>query len=159
MTESYLDMMEDSLQKKIRILQELERISLEQRDMFARGNILDEDAFDTSVERKGELIEQLEQLDEGFASLFENVKKEIGAHKDRYAAQIRSLQEQIRTVTALSSAIEAQEQRNKAAADKYFTETREELRKGKQTSTVAFSYYQTMNHTENIAPQHFDSKK
>lgn len=158
MTESYLDMMADSLQKKIRILQELERLSVEQKDFFAQGSNMDDDAFNASVERKGVLIESLETLDDGFTSLFDNVKQEIGENKHKYAAQISGIQDQIRTISALSSAIEAQEKRNKAAADRYFEAARAELQQGKKSSGTAMLYYQTMNKTQNVSPQFFDSK-
>ena len=159
MTENYLEMMGDSLQKKIRILQELERISLQQKELFAQGDAMDDDVFDAAVDRKGELIDELDRLDDGFVSLFEKVKAQIGDDKKPYAAQITGIQEQIRTISALSAAIEAQEMRNKMMADRYFEKAREELHKGKQTSQVAFSYYKNMNHFSNIPPQFFDGKK
>ena len=159
MTENYLEMMSDSLQKKIRILQELEQICKQQKELFDQGEHMDDDAFDASVERKGELIDEVEKLDDGFASLFEKVKEQIGTDREKYAVQIKEIQEQIRTVTTVSNAIEAQEKRNKLIADRYFETARKQLQKGRQSSGTALLYHQTMNHAQTVTPQFFDSKK
>ncbi|MBR5969130.1 MAG: flagellar protein FliT [Lachnospiraceae bacterium] len=159
MTENYLEMMSDSLRKKLSILQELERLSLRQKEFFEQGDAMDDAAFDEVAERKGALIEELEKLDEGFTSLFEKTKEQIGANKERYAPQIREIQDQIRAVTGVSNAIEAQEKRNKAAADRYFASARAELNHGRKSSGTALLYHQTMNHAQNVTPQFFDSKK
>ncbi|MBQ6733913.1 MAG: hypothetical protein IJR00_03280 [Lachnospiraceae bacterium] len=159
MTENYLEMMADSLRKKIGILQELETLSLSQKTFFEQGDAMDDAAFDEVADRKGVLIEDLEKLDDGFTSLFEKVRDQIGEHKEQYAAQIRGIQEQIRTVTTLSNSIEAQEKRNKAAADRYFAAARAELSKGRKSAGTAYLYHQTMNHAQSVTPQFFDSKK
>ena len=159
MTSNYLDMMADSLDKKIAILEEMERINEEQKTLFGQGDAMDDDAFDASVNRKGELIDEIDQLNDGFTALFEKVKTEIGDNKERYAEQIRTLQAKIRRVTELSNSVQTQEARNKQIADKYFNEARARLLEGKKTSGTAMKYYQTMSKSANIQPQFFDNKK
>ena len=159
MTENYLEMISESLQKKIGILQELEQICKQQKELFDQGEQMDEDAFDTSVERKGELIDEVEKLDDGFTALFEKVKEQIGNDKAKYAEQIGRIQGQIREITSVSNAIEAQEKRNKLIADRYFERARNVLQKGRQSSGTALLYHQTMNHAQSVTPQFFDSKK
>ena len=159
MTSNYLDMMAKSLTRKIAILEELERISEDQKVLFEQGDAMDDDAFDVSVNRKGELIDEIEKMDDGFAALFEKVKTEIGDHKEQYATQIGGLQEQIRRVTELSNSIQTREARNKQIADRYFNESRSKLLEGKKTSGTVMKYYQTMSKSANIQPQFFDNKK
>ena len=159
MTENYLEMMSDSLRKKLQILQELEQLSIRQKEFFEQGDRMDDDAFDEVSDRKGVLIDELEKLDDGFASLFEKTKKQIGDNKEKYAAQIREIQQQIRDVTEVSNAIETQEKRNKAAADRYFASARTELNHGRKSSGTALLYHQTMNHAQTVTPQFFDSKQ
>ena len=132
---------------------------MQQKELFDQGEQMDDDAFDASVERKGELIDEVEKLDDGFASLFEKTKKQIGDNKEKYAAQIKEIQQQIRDVTEVSNAIEAQEKRNKAAADRYFASARTELNHGRKSSGTALLYHQMMNHAQTVTPQFFDSKK
>ena len=159
MTNNYLDMMAESLDRKISILEEMERINAEQKTLFEQGDGMDDAAFDACMERKGELIDEIETLDDGFTSLFEKIKAEIGENKAKYAEQIKGLQEKIRRVTELSNSVQTQEARNKQIADKYFNETRAKLMEGKKTSGTAMKYYQTMSKSVNIQPQFFDNKK
>lgn len=159
MTSKYLEMMADSLSRKITILEEMEQVNAQQKELFGQGDAMDDDAFDASVNRKGALIDQIEKLDDGFTSLFEKVKAEIGDNKASYAVQIKGLQEQIRRVTELSNSVQTQEARNKQIADKYFHESRVKLMEGKKTSGTAMKYYQTMSKSANIQPQFFDNKK
>ena len=159
MTSNYLEMMADSLARKIAILENMEQINMEQKHLFEQGDAMDDDAFDASVNRKGELIDEIDRLNDGFTALFEKVKAEIGNNKAKYATQIKGIQEQIRRVTELSNSVQAQETRNKAIADRYFNEARAKLLEGKRTSGTAMKYYQTMSKSANIQPQFFDNKK
>lgn len=159
MTNNYLDMMAESLARKISILEEMETINATQKSLFEQGDAMDDEAFDSSVERKGELIDEIEKLNDGFTSLFEKIKGEIGDNKARYAEQIKGLQAQIRRITELSNSVQTQEARNKQIADKYFNESRTKLMEGKKTSGTAMKYYQTMSKSANIQPQFFDNKK
>lgn len=159
MTENYLDMMADSLSRKIAILEEMERINGEQKTLFEQGDAMDDEAFDSTINRKGELIDEIDKLNDGFTALFDKVKTEIGDNKAKYAVEIRGLQTQIRRVTELSNSVQTQEARNKQIADKYFNESRSKLMEGKKTSGTAMKYYQTMSKSANIQPQFFDNKK
>lgn len=159
MTDSYLQMMKDSLAQKISIMQDLEKLTEEQKELFLQGNQMDDEAFQHSLDQKGELIDELLKLDDGFTSLFDNVKAEIGDDKQKYAADIKEIQELIHQVSDLSASLEAGEKRNKQLAEKYFRESREQIKQGKQASGTAITYYQTMSKNQNVRPQFFDSKK
>ena len=159
MTGNYLEMMADSLTRKIAILKEMEQINAEQKGLFEQGDAMDDDAFDASVNRKGELIDEIDKLNDGFTALFDKVKAEIGENREPYAAQIRDLQGKIREITELSNSVQAQEARNKAIADRYFAEARGRLKEGKKSSNTAMLYYQTMSKSANVQPQFFDNKK
>ena len=158
MTSNYLDMMADSLSRKIAVLEEIEKLNTEQKALFEQGDEMDDDAFHASVNRKGELIDEIDRLNDGFMSLFEKVKAIIGDNKKGFAPQIKEIQELIRRVTDLSNRVQTQEARNKAIADKYFNDARAKLREGKKTSGTAMKYYQTMSKSANIQPQFFDNK-
>ena len=159
MTGNYLEMMADSLTRKIAILKEMEQINAEQKALFEQGDAMDDDAFDASVDRKGELIDEIAKLNDGFTALFNKVKEESGDNREPYAAQIRDLQGKIREITELSNSVQAQEARNKAIADRYFAEARGRLKEGKKSSNTAMIYYQTMSKSANVQPQFFDNKK
>ena len=158
MTDSYLQMMKDSLTHKISIMQDLEKLTEEQKELFMQGDEMDDDLFHQSFDKKGSLIDDLLKLDDGFTSLFDNVKAKIGDNKQKYAADIQEIQGLIHRVSDLSASLEAGEKRNKQLAEKYFRESREQIKQSKQASGTAITYYQTMSKNTNVRPQFFDSK-
>jgi len=156
--ENHLNILAESLDKKIQVLQEIQEYNNMQEASFKedRANL---DDFDQAVERKGELIEQLNKLDEGFEILYNNLAEQLKENREKYAAQIKELQQKIKQVTELGVAIQAQEQRNKALVEQFFARERQGIRQGRQSSKVAYDYYKNMNQTHFVPPQFMDSKK
>lgn len=166
MTESYLEMMVRSLDRKMEILNRIEQENRKQRDLLdfpvqekEAEEVFEEEAFQRTVEEKGRLIEELLKLNEGFDLLFAKVQKELSGQWDDYRSQVRTMQEKIRMVTELSSRIQVQEQRNKALVDRYFSEERTKIKIGKRSTASAMKYYQTMNKTQHVGPQMFDENR
>ena len=158
MLSSSMDMLEESLIKKIDIMSKIEEENEKQKEILSDPDNVDEIAFDGTVDKKGELIDKLISLDDGFQTLFDRVKEEVNANKDEFADQIRRMQDLIRDITARSASIEAAEHRNKRLAEKYFDAARRKMNTSKQSSAVAFSYYRTMNNFKEIPPQFLDKK-
>lgn len=165
MTESYLEMMVRSLDRKMEILNRIEQENRKQRDLLdfpvqeKEEEGFEEEAFQRTVEEKGRLIEELLKLNEGFDLLFAKVQKELSGQWDDYRNQVRAMQEKIRIITELSSRIRVQEQRNKALVDRYFSEERTKIKIGKRSTASAMKYYQTMNKTQHVGPQVFDENR
>lgn len=157
MARTYLDMMEDSLRKKIEIMKQIEVQNGIQKEALETIGGPDEDAFDKSVNIKGELIDKLTELNDGFDSLYEKVGKELDGKKDKYRSQIQRMQDLIRDITDLSNTLEVQESRNKELADNYFSNTRQGMRTGKQSAAAALKYHVTMNKSANIQPHFIDN--
>ena len=158
MVSSSLDMLEESLVKKLEILKLIQEENAHQKEILSDPQNVDFEAFDKTLDVKGDYIEQLDGLDEGFQSLFDRVKKDIGENKEQYADQIKRMQDLIQEITAASASIEAQEHRNKRLAETYFSTAREQMSSGKKSASAAFNYYQTMNNFKNIPPQFLDAK-
>ena len=74
MIQNYLTVLEESLQKKIEILQQIEQKSLEQSKAFSEGT-MSLPALDTIMDEKNELIGRMTKLDEGFESLYEKISQ------------------------------------------------------------------------------------
>ena len=157
MTESYLSMMMDSLDKKIDVLKRIEEENVRQREALSADTV-DTDAFEATVDAKAALIEELDQLNEGFDSLFSKVKEELDGRKDLYKEQIAAMQEKIRTISALSGSIQAEEIRNKALAEKSFQKSRNDMIQGKKSARAALDYYRNMARSTFTPPQYLDSK-
>ncbi len=157
--ESYIDIMLQSLKKKEQVLDQIIVLNKKQRDVLESTDS-SPDEFDELVEKKGALIEQLEQLDSGFEKLFHRMKEELEGNREQYAQQIREMQKYIRSVTDKSVEIQAQESRNKDLMGKKFTSVRKQAKKIRTGTKVASKYYQSMmKSTGYVDPQFMDNKK
>ncbi len=157
MTQSYLAMLADSLDRKITVLQKIEEENRKQHDALS-GETPDLEAFDSAVDTKGELIEELDQLNDGFGSLFAQVREEVDGNREKYKEEIASMQDKIRTITALSSSIQAEEERNRKLVEKSFSESRKDMIKGKKSAKAALDYYHNMARSTFTPPQFLDSR-
>ena len=77
-----------------------------------------EEAFEKNVADKGEVVEKILQLDEGFNSVFNRIKEELQNNKKKYAKDIERLKTLVASVTELGVRIQAQELRNKQLVEK-----------------------------------------
>ncbi|MDY2698549.1 MAG: flagellar protein FliT [Lachnospiraceae bacterium] len=158
MLNNYLNILEDSLKKKIEILERIDEVNQVQSD-FLKEEQPDLEAFDKCVDEKDVYIKELEKLDEGFDTLYEKIKQELLGDRDKYADQIKRLQKLITEITDKSVSIQAQERRNKALVEKYFTDQRKELGQVRKSSKAAYGYYQNMSKSNTAPPQFMDTKK
>lgn len=158
MSVQYVTALRESLEKKLRVLDEIFRISQVQSELL-RQKPMDYAAFDRYVADKDVCIEKLEKLDEGFEMLYQRVGAELKIHKSVYAHEIQRMQELISQITDRSMAIQALEQRNKQGIEQIFLEERRNLGKGKRSVSVAQHYYNNMNHTEVISSHFMDQKQ
>ena len=144
MIKNSLDILAQSLDKKITVLQRIQEYNVLQEKSFLSGEA-DLDTFDQAMEEKDKLIEELSRLDDGFETLYAQVKRELEENRASYAEPIRGLQNQIRQITELSNSIQAKEARNKKLVEDYFTKKRGELKQGRQRSKAAYDYYKSMS--------------
>lgn len=156
-SKNYLQMMIDSLQMKINILEEVVKLN-EEQTAFATTDTVSEDAFQANMERKGELIDNLERLDEGFDSVFKRIEEELKQNKEQYTNEIKQLKLLITQVTDLGMKVEAQEARNKVLIQNKFTQMRQDIQTAKRSTKMANTYYQNMNKLS-YEPQFMDKKK
>ena len=158
MTETYLDMMEDSLYKKIEVMQQIEIQNGIQKKALERPEGPDQDAFDEAVRVKGVLIGKVTELNDGFAGLYDKIKNELDDNKDKYRDQITRMQNLIRQVTDLSNTIEVQEARNKKLIDSYFSNSKISVKSSKQSAAVSSDYRTTMNKSASVQSHFVDSQ-
>lgn len=158
MINQYLTILIESLQKKSKVLEDIQKYNERQAELF-KSQEVSLDAFDEVVEEKGKLIDALAKLDEGFETLYARIAEEVASNKDLYADQIKQLQALIAKVTEQSVSIQAQEARNKDLVEQYFRSQKQQLKVKKQSSAVAINYYKNMSKTSVVSPQFLDSKK
>ena len=158
MITNYLQVMEESLYKKKDVLSRMEELCNRQEELL-RMEPVSEDEFAASIEEKGNLIEELEQLDEGFETLYSRIKEQLSGGKEKYKAQIAVLQQLITEVTEKSVAVQAKEARNKRLAETFFINRRKEIQLNRRSSSAAMDYYRSMSQSKIVEPQFMDKKK
>ncbi len=82
MTENYLQIMTESLEKKLEVLDKVYEINKRQLAASTKRPF-DAEAYDVIMDEKGELIDELNRLDDGFTSTYELVREEVQGNPDR----------------------------------------------------------------------------
>lgn len=155
---NYLNILEESLEQKIQILAKVQEYNEEQEKIFSAESV-DLNKFDSYVDEKGKLIDAIQRLDQGFETLYQNVKIELENNKEQYAVQIKNIQLLIAQITEMSMSIQAKEARNKTLIEAYFSKERAGIKHERKASKAAYDYYKSMNKRNVIPPQFLDQKK
>lgn len=155
---NYLSILEESLRKKLTVLDKIQEYNEQQYESFSAENV-DMAGFDAAIEEKGKLIEELTKLDEGFETLYANIAEQLQKEKAKHASQIKVLQDLIRRVTEKSVSVQAQEARNKALIESYFAKEKKQIREGRVNSKAAYGYYRNLDKAALEASRAFDLKQ
>jgi flagellar biosynthesis/type III secretory pathway chaperone len=155
---NYVQMMRESLEKKIRILEEIRLLNREQNQILQDDNATP-DQFDDKIDKKQKLIDQLTGLDNGFQQMYNRVREALHTNRAAYADEIRKMQMYIREITDLSATIQAQEKRNKQLAETKFSNIRSKAKEVRKSQKAVNTYYKTMMDRNYVDPQFYDSKK
>ena len=84
---NYLQILQDSLVKKLELLDEIEKKSLEQSDMIKEPNV-DLALVDFNMDEKAKLIDDVLALDDGFESIYEKIREQLIANKEQFKPQL-----------------------------------------------------------------------
>ncbi|MCM1252797.1 MAG: flagellar protein FliT [Clostridium sp.] len=156
--ENCVQILVQSLEKKSETLNRIiEQNTLQ--ETILKQEEFDMDTFEETVDAQNKLIEQLEQLDAGFESLYDRVREDMMRDKDKYRQEIAAMQELIQQITDKVVTVNAGNMRNKVLAENQFKKARTAIRNGVSKSKVARGYYNNMNNLNCVAPQFYDNKK
>lgn len=155
--ETYLDMLQDSLRKKLEILEKIMTCQKEESDML-KGESMDRDVFDRSMTEKVELAESIDSLDDGFEKVYDRVREEMIAHKESYVNQIRALQNMISEISEKNVLIQAEENRIRLEVENYAKRESAALRQRRDNGKAARSYYNNMKKLNYVGSQFMDRK-
>jgi predicted phage tail protein len=159
MTENYLQIMIESLEKKLLILDNISQLDDRQIEIAMAGQSMDMQAYNESMNEKSKLIDELNKLDEGFTSTYELVKDEVKGNSAKYYDKIIRMQELIQDAIDKGVTIEAKEKRSKAAMESAIAYKRRQLHTKRMSASVAARYYKATSKINNIDPQLMDKKK
>lgn len=156
--EIYLDMLQDSLKNKLEILDRIMGYQREEAKML-RGEEMDMEAFDRNIHDKVALAESIDALDDGFEKVYGRVRKEMIDHKEKYAVQIRAMQDMIGEISEKNVLIQAEENRLRLEVDNFVKRESAALRLRRDNGKAARSYYNNMKKLNYVGSQFMDKKK
>ena len=147
-----------SLEKKNQILDRIIEQNVLQENILKQDSF-DMDAFEQSIDEQGNLIQELDKLDEGFETLYDRVRENLISNKESYRKEITHMQDLIQQITDKIVTVNAGNLRNQRMAENQFKKEKSTIRQGVSKSKAAKNYYDSMNKLNNVAPQFYDSKK
>lgn len=154
----YIQVLIDSLKKKIDLLDTISQINEEQRKL-ASFEKLDLELLQETVDRKSKCIDELNKLDEGFQLVYNRVKPELQGNAAAHKESIVLLKQLISEITDKSVAVQAEEERNRQAIAAHFATYKKEIRQFKASRSATTNYYKSMNKLQNVEPVFMDKKK
>ena len=143
MNENYVDILLQSLKKKVTVLNQIIELNRQQKILLDDPNLPPE-SLEQNLSDKDQMIRKLNELDEGFEELYNRVKDELQAQRAQYVSQISQMQDLIKEITEKSAMIQTQELRNKEKAMQKFSGIREQVKGVRNSQKVVKQYYQNM---------------
>ncbi|WP_033168602.1 flagellar export chaperone FlgN [Clostridium sp. KNHs205] len=154
----YLNVLIDTLRKKEELLNTLIELTKEQDSILAESKF-SLDRFDSIMQDKDKVINQLNQVENGFEVIYQRVEKELPANKEQIKREILEIQKLIRNITDKSMTIQALESKNKEKLIMQLAGRRQEIRSFKATNLAADRYHQNMANQHQEGQSYFLDKK
>lgn len=155
---TYIIILIQSLEKKIRVLDRIIESNQEQKEILSQED-MDTDRFEANLNEKGNLVDELNLLDDGFQDIYDRIKDELGTNREAYKEEIKQMQKLISEITEKSVTIRAEEERNRALAIKQFDSMRGNITTAKRSRQAANTYYSNMSRVNTIDAQFMDKRK
>ncbi len=158
MNSVYIGILNDTLKKKIKVLQQL-TVQTDKQEKLLSAEELDITPFGEAIEEKGRLLKVLEQLDGGFSEVYARVAEELKGNKELYKEQILEAQSLIKEATELAVRLEATEKRNSVRLAQKLSESKQKIKDFKVSSRTAAAYYRNMTNKHQQGDSYFLDKK
>lgn len=156
--QTYIKILQDTLIKKNQILDELLKLT-GQQEMILNNSIMDYEKFESCISQKEVLINQINQLDDGFEALYEHIRVELPDLNEDSKGLILDMQNFIKDIMMKSTKLQALEHKNKLKLDLFLTSQKREIRTMKMNNKTTTSYYGNMSGQNLNNSFFFDKKK
>ena len=140
---SYIEILKQSLTKKIELLDTIMALNVLQKDMLENPD-LDPDELEENLNRKADLVEQLSKLDDGFSQIYDRVRVDLTENRRAYSEDIAQMRRDITAIMDKSTAIQSQEKRNQVLMQQKFTSVKKQIKEVKKSRQAVNSYYRNM---------------
>lgn len=158
MNQNGVQILLQSLEKKNQILDQLVS-HIELQEELLKQEAFPMDRLNQMLDEQGRLVEALEQLDQGFESVYDRTREEIVGNKEKYRTEIKRMQECIQQITAKIATVNAGNMRNNALMESQFKKQKRAINQSISMKKVARNYYNNMNKLNHVSPVFYDSKK
>lgn len=142
-TGMYVGILKDSLKRKKAYLDEIAELTVKQGELAAQDKF-DEEAFGETVDKKETLINNINEIDKGFTSVYDRIRGNLLEEKEIYNKELKEIQALINSCMDKGSEIEVLEERNRQKLEVIFAGERKNLRQVKNSRSIANKYYRTM---------------
>lgn len=158
--QNYLKVLSDSLEQKKTVLTQILEVTRRQEQIaMARAAEFSEIEFSNTVNEKEVLIARLNQLDDGFLSVYNRIRQDVIDQGGLYDPEIRRMQEQIKACVDIGNEIQVLEERNQTKMALHFSAKQEEYKVKANMNSVAKSYHKSMSSVNFSDPFFMDQKK
>ena len=155
---TYIRMMLDILMKKETYLSNLLNYTMRQESVL-KASKFDETTFFQLVEEKEDVLKKIEEIDQGFQSIYNRVSEVLKDSKEQYKEQILQMQSLIAKVTDLGVKISVIEGKNKGLLQQRLQEKKQGIRQFKVGKKTADKYYKNMIKMNAGTSYFFDKEK
>lgn len=155
---TYIKILTDTLIKKNELLDVLIDLNKVQEDVLSSVEDNLED-FEVILDRKENVISQLNQLDDGFEIIYKRVQENIKNNVLNYKTEIIFLQDQIKQIMDKSINIQIKEKSNKLKLEAYFMRQKQEIKNYKISNQIVSNYYKNMTNEHHGESYFLDKRK
>lgn len=155
---SYIEILKQSLTKKIELLDTIMALNVLQKDMLENPD-LDPDELEENLNRKADLVEQLSKLDDGFSQIYDRVRVDLAENRGAYSEDIAQMKRDITAIMDKSTAIQSQEKRNQVLMQQKFAFVKKQIKEVKKSRQAVNSYYRNMMKMGTPEAAFLDDKK
>ena len=155
---SYIEILKQSLTKKIELLDTIMALNVLQKDMLENPD-LDPDELEEKLNRKADLVEPLSKLDDGFSQIYDRVRAALTENSGAYSEDIAQMKRDITAIMDKSTAIQSQEKRNQVLMQQKFTSVKKQIKEVKKSRQAVNSYYRNMMKMGTPGSTFLDDKK
>lgn len=154
----YIDILIDGLKKKKKLLLSIMDSNESQFKVLEEQGDKMLDLWEELVNEKAKLIDEINELDQGFQEVYNRVSDELSKNKSSYQDQIRTMQGLIKEITEIGIDLQASEAKNKSLAQQAFVVLKKRGRSIRQSNQVAKAYADNMKKLNFVDPQFLDRK-
>ena len=155
---SYIEILKQSLTKKIELLDTIMALNVLQKDMLENPD-LDPDELEENLNHKADMVEQLSKLDDGFSQIYDRVRADLTENRGSYSEDIAQMKRDITAIMDKSTAIQSQEKRNQVLMQQKFTSVKKQIKEVKKSRQAVNSYYRNMMKMGTPGSTFLDDKK